>query len=90
MLFGQLTPTLFHIMDDTKLFSPSMLLALLVIPCMIFMLDRIIVTKPSAKEPPYISPKIPLIGHAIGLLRYNFEYYVNLRCITLPELTIVH
>jgi hypothetical protein len=30
------------------------------------------------QEPPLLKPKIPIIGHLIGLLRYRMEYYHQL------------
>lgn len=29
------------------------------------------------REPPLVSPKIPIFGHAIGLLRYGVPYYAK-------------
>lgn len=31
------------------------------------------------REPPLISPKIPLIGHVIGILRHGLPYYAKAR-----------
>ena len=32
-----------------------------------------------AKEPPVVASAIPYFGHAIGLMRGKFNYYVQLR-----------
>jgi hypothetical protein len=34
--------------------------------------------KPDNREPPYIKPRIPFIGHAVGILRYGVPYYEDL------------
>jgi hypothetical protein len=31
------------------------------------------------KEPPLISPRIPIIGHALGIIRYGVPYYTKHR-----------
>jgi hypothetical protein len=41
------------------------------------------------REPPLAPSSIPLIGHAVGMSRSAFNYYVELRCVgallTLPS-----
>lgn len=32
-----------------------------------------------SREPPYIQPKVPWVGHIIGLLWRKYQYYVDLR-----------
>ena len=46
-------------------------------------------TKLDRREPPLIHPSIPLIGHAIGMLRHGNFYLKNLACVLLstPYLT---
>jgi hypothetical protein len=34
--------------------------------------------KPDSREPPYIKPRIPFVGHAFGILRYGVPYYENI------------
>jgi hypothetical protein len=36
-------------------------------------------SKHDPREPPLVSPGIPLIGHMIGMGRETFNYLVNLR-----------
>ncbi len=36
-------------------------------------------TKLDPREPPLISPRIPFIGHVVGLLRYGVPYYSKAR-----------
>jgi hypothetical protein len=36
-------------------------------------------------EPPYLTPGIPLIGHAVGLGKYGTTYYARVRYL-FPEL----
>ena len=69
-------------MDGVNLTSTNVLLAIAAIASSIFLLERFLGTKPVANEPPFISPKIPLIGHAVGLLRNKYDYYIGLRCET--------
>lgn len=33
-------------------------------------------------EPPLIRPKIPIVGHLIGLLRYGTGYYSRIACVS--------
>ena len=39
---------------------------------------RLLGPKRFKDEPPYINPKVPLIGHAIGLVRKRYGYLVDL------------
>jgi lipid-A-disaccharide synthase-like uncharacterized protein len=40
---------------------------------------QFLTTKHDPREPPLISPKIPFIGHLVGLLRYGLAYYAKAR-----------
>lgn len=31
------------------------------------------------REPPFVAPRIPYIGHAIGLLRYGANYWLQVQ-----------
>jgi hypothetical protein len=31
--------------------------------------------RPDSREPPYIKPGLPFIGHIVGILRYGVPYY---------------
>ncbi len=75
-------------MDIIKLSATNLLLAVVVVIGSIFVLDKISGSKPSTNEPPYISPRIPLIGHAIGLLRKKYDYYLELRYLILSLILI--
>jgi hypothetical protein len=35
--------------------------------------------KHDSKEPPLISPRVPIIGHAIGIIRHGVPYYTKHR-----------
>jgi hypothetical protein len=35
------------------------------------------------KEPPWITPKVPIVGHAIGVFRHGVQYYTKHRFIPL-------
>jgi hypothetical protein len=75
-------------MDIIKLSVTNILLAVVVVVCSIFVLDKIFGIKPSTNEPPYIPPRFPLIGHAIGLLRKKYDYYLELRYL-IPTLMLI-
>lgn len=76
-------------MEGFKPTSTTTLLAVAAITCSIFLLDRALGIKPSANEPPYIPPKIPLIGHAIGLLRNKYDYYIGLRYVSQSAIVVI-
>lgn len=66
-------------MESINPTATSLLVAVTVLACSIFVFDRVLGVKRSAHEPPYISPKVPVVGHVVGLLRYKFDYYIDLR-----------
>ncbi|CCD53867.1 putative cytochrome p450 protein [Botrytis cinerea BcDW1] len=45
----------------------------------VWFLHYVFGVKRDSKEPPYIDPKFPIIGHAVGLLREKYGYYIALR-----------
>ena len=45
----------------------------------VWFLNYVFGVKRDSKEPPYIDPKFPIIGHAVGLLREKYGYYIALR-----------
>ncbi len=54
----------------------SLTLPLVVVVALLFYLLSCFLTPPhDAQEPPLIRPKIPLIGHVIGLLHHGTAYY---------------
>lgn len=65
--------------DGNLVTSTSIMLTFLVIICTFRILSKLLSVSPSSAEPPYIVPKIPYIGHAIGLLQKKFKYYIDLR-----------
>ena len=75
-------------MDYIKSTSKNALLAFAAIACSFFLIDKILGIKPFANEPPYVSPKVPLIGHAIGLLWSKYDYYIGLRYVV-PSAIVV-
>ena len=44
-----------------------------------WLFDRFLALKQDPQEPPLIPPKIPLVGHLIGLVMRKNDYYVELR-----------
>ncbi|KAI9755372.1 MAG: Serine/threonine-protein phosphatase pp1 [Chaenotheca gracillima] len=59
--------------------SAVILLAFALIAATIFLLGRFLSTGQDGREPPLIPPKIPVVGHLIGLMRSQMFYYVKLR-----------
>jgi hypothetical protein len=41
----------------------------------IFLLALVAMRRPDSREPPYIKPGLPFIGHIVGILRYGVPYY---------------
>ncbi|KAL2176533.1 cytochrome P450 [Thermothelomyces heterothallicus CBS 202.75] len=46
-----------------------------VVALVLLLLDRLLNLPHDPQEPPLVRPKIPLIGHVIGLLRHGTRYY---------------
>jgi len=44
-----------------------------------FMLHVLAVPRVDSREPPLLKSRIPVIGHIIGLIRYQAEYHIMLR-----------
>lgn len=66
-------------MEPNRLYLLTSSLTLCIIgTCTLFLLKRVMETKHYANEPSWIEPKIPIIGHVIGLLQQKYAYYVNL------------
>lgn len=56
-----------------------LLLFLLFVAGVYLLVNHFLVTKIDPKEPPLLPPKIPLVGHVIGLMRQKVYYYLDLR-----------
>ena len=41
--------------------------------------NHFLAVTPDPREPPFVSSRIPVIGHIIGLIRYKGYYYNKLR-----------
>ena len=54
----------------------SLWLLPLLLAWLVFILYR---RKRQSVEPPYVQPKVPFIGHALGLLKAWFEYATNIK-----------
>ncbi|KAH8892683.1 cytochrome P450 [Thozetella sp. PMI_491] len=73
--------------------STTWLLALLGSTATLYLLRRSLATDLDPAEPPLLAPKIPLIGHILGLMRYQNDYFGVLEekphppAYTLPVLT---
>ena len=64
-------------MDDMS--SAALLTALAIAMGGFLLLARGLGSKQDPREPPFVAASIPYIGHIIGLMRSNFNYYVQLR-----------
>lgn len=56
----------------------SLLLFLISFPAVFLLVNRFLIAKHDPKEPPLLPPKIPLVGHVIGLMRQKVYYYLDL------------
>lgn len=64
--------------DNAFHIAPGYLVILFVISIFSIFGQKIGV-KRDPNEPPYIAPKIPYIGHAIGLILRKYKYYIKLK-----------
>ena len=48
--------------------------AITILPAFVFCV-RLLRSPVDAREPPLVSPSIPVFGHVLGLLRYGVPYY---------------
>jgi hypothetical protein len=56
-------------------YTPSVILAVLGV---LLIIRQRLAIQLDPQEPPILKPKIPYIGHIIGLLQYNSGYYDRL------------
>jgi hypothetical protein len=57
-----------------NLASPTLLLVAGV-PVLLYLIIEFLRPKLDSQEPPLVRPKIPLIGHVIGLIQHGNSYY---------------
>lgn len=57
----------------------SLLLSLLSFAAVYLLANRYFIGKHDPDEPPLLPPKIPVVGHVIGLIRQKVYYYLDLR-----------
>jgi hypothetical protein len=69
-LYSHVMWSLWESFADTRL--PYYAFGSLVVICLV---GFVAVRRPDSREPPYIKPGIPLIGHIVGILRYGVPYY---------------
>lgn len=54
-------------------------ISLLLLAASYWYFNRFLAVKQDPKEPPFISPRIPIVGHLIGLVMRKNDYYLDLR-----------
>lgn len=57
----------------------SLLLFLLSFAAVYLLANRYLISKHDPNEPPLLPPKIPIVGHVIGLIRQKVYYYLDIR-----------
>lgn len=63
---------------DTAVYSLSCIVVALV--CLAFSLDFFFISiKGDPREPQYLLPRVPIVGHGVGILLERQQYYVGLR-----------
>ena len=63
----------------------NVFLVLGIVAALYFLAERLLSIKLDPKEPPLIAPKVPFIGHILGLIQYGTGYYAKLwYCAQLP------
>lgn len=50
--------------------------ALAVVTILAYCLEFLSRALDDPREPPRLAPRIPVIGHVLGFLRYGFDYYM--------------
>ena len=59
--------------------QPSLLLLLLSFAAVYLLVNHFLIANHDPKEPLLLPPKIPLVGHVIGLMREKVYYCLDLR-----------
>lgn len=59
--------------------SQTLLVSLLAVAGSVFFLDKLLTPNPEAKEPPFVSSSVPIIGHSMGIFWYKMKYFTFLR-----------
>ncbi len=81
-------PTL-HSLDNVK----TMPAAIAIAAVLAFLILRLFAPRLDPREPPLLKPRVPFLGHILGMIRYQAQYHVNLQrtthqpIATLPMLT---
>ena len=69
-----LTHFIMHPSDGLSVNLIYLCVAIAVLLALVFAV-RLLQSPIDSREPPLVSPSIPIIGHALGLLRYGTPYY---------------
>lgn len=49
-----------------------------VVALVIFFIVLVARGQPDRREPPHLTPRVPLVGHALGILCYGVPYYAKI------------
>ena len=63
-----------HPTEGSRIELVYLLVAIAVLSALVFGV-RLLQTPFDGREPPLVSPSIPVFGHVLGLLRYGVPYY---------------
>ena len=63
-----------HPFEDSRMELVYLCIAIAVLLALVFGV-RLLQSPIDSREPPLVSPSIPVFGHALGLLRHGIPYY---------------
>jgi hypothetical protein len=77
---------------ETNTFNPLSIIAIVLsgLVAVLFLLQQYTLWTKDPKEPPFIAPRVPLIGHLISQFTEGPDFFRRLRCVALvfPMLNI--
>lgn len=75
-------------MEGRGNFMPLLISAIVIIVGAL-VLRRVLQAQRDPREPPYIAPTIPWIGHTIGVLRYKTRYHLKVKYVETVVTTLL-